>query len=61
MRGLGFSLVEVLSTCPTNWGLAPVKAMDWLRENMIPYFPPKVFVDKLTPVLEAEKEAKKKG
>jgi 2-oxoglutarate ferredoxin oxidoreductase subunit beta len=60
MRGLGFSLVEVLSTCPTNWGLSPVKAMQWLRDNMIPYFPPKVFVDKLTPVLKAEKEVKAK-
>jgi len=59
MRGLGFSLVEVLSTCPTNWGLAPAKAQQWLRENMIPYFPPGVFVDKLTPVLNAEKDAKK--
>lgn len=39
MEGLGFSLVEVLSTCPTNWGLSPVKAVKWLEENMIPYFP----------------------
>ncbi|MEG1930106.1 MAG: thiamine pyrophosphate-dependent enzyme [Anaerovorax sp.] len=36
---LGFSFVEVLSTCPTNWGLDPVKSLTWLRENMIPYFP----------------------
>ena len=35
----GFSLVEVLSTCPTNWGLDPVKSLDWLRENMLPYYP----------------------
>ncbi|GHV44218.1 2-oxoglutarate oxidoreductase [Clostridia bacterium] len=35
----GFSLVEVLSTCPTNWGLSPVEALDWLRENMLPYYP----------------------
>ena len=35
----GFSIVEVLSTCPTNWGLTPVKALEWLRENMIPYYP----------------------
>ncbi len=39
----GFSLVEVLSTCPTNWGLTPVEAMRWLKENMIPYYPPGVF------------------
>ncbi len=37
--GKGFSLVEILSTCPTNWGMNPVEAMDWLRENMIPYYP----------------------
>ena len=30
----GFSIVEVLSTCPTNWGMTPVEALDWLRENM---------------------------
>ena len=35
----GFSLIEVVSTCPTNWGLSPVKAIDWLRENMLPYYP----------------------
>ncbi len=35
----GFSLIEILSTCPTNWGLSPVEALDWLRENMIPYYP----------------------
>lgn len=36
---LGFSIVEVLSTCPTNWGLTPVQSLAWLEENMIPYFP----------------------
>lgn len=35
----GFSIVEVLSTCPTNWGLEPTEALKWLRENMIPYYP----------------------
>jgi len=35
----GFSLVEVLSTCPTNWGLSPIEASKWLEENMIPYYP----------------------
>ncbi len=38
-HGLGFSLVELLSTCPTNWGLSPVEARVWLEENMIPYYP----------------------
>ena len=36
--GLGFGIVEVLSTCPTNWGLAPVDSLKWLRENMMPYY-----------------------
>lgn len=39
VKGKGFSLVEVLSTCPTNWGLAPVEALKWLQERMIPVFP----------------------
>lgn len=37
--GKGFGIVEVLSTCPTNWGLAPAEAMKWLEDNMIPYYP----------------------
>ncbi len=37
--GKGFSLVEILSTCPTNWGLSPVESINWLKENMIPYYP----------------------
>ncbi len=39
MQGKGFTLVEVLSTCPTNWGLSPVEALGWLKENMIPQYP----------------------
>lgn len=39
MEGKGFTLVEVLSTCPTNWGKTPVEALKWLEENMIPYYP----------------------
>ena len=39
MAGAGFSLVEVLSTCPTNWGKTPVAALQWLRENMLPAYP----------------------
>lgn len=35
----GFSIVEILSTCPTNWGLPPVESLKWLEKNMIPYFP----------------------
>jgi len=38
-RGLGFSMVEILSTCPTNWGLSPLEALEWVREYMIPVYP----------------------
>ncbi|MDD4422761.1 MAG: thiamine pyrophosphate-dependent enzyme, partial [Eubacteriales bacterium] len=37
-KKIGLSIIEVLSTCPTNWGLSPTKATEWLRENMIPYY-----------------------
>lgn len=36
--GLGFALVSVLSTCPTNWGLSPQDSLKWLRENMMPFY-----------------------
>ena len=39
VEGRGFSLVEVLSTCPTNWGLTPDKACQWVEEKMIPFYP----------------------
>ncbi|SDN76179.1 thiamine pyrophosphate-dependent enzyme [Acetanaerobacterium elongatum] len=42
----GFSIIEVLSTCPTNWGLSPSDAFEWLRGNMIPYYPLGVYKDK---------------
>ncbi len=38
-RGLGFAMVELLSTCPINWGLSPLDAVKWLEENMIPVYP----------------------
>ena len=53
IEGKGFSLIEVLSTCPTNWGLTPDKALKWLEDNMIPYYPLGVYKDAY-----AEKEAK---
>lgn len=46
MEGHGLNIVEVLSTCPTNWGLSPVEAMKWLEDNMIPYYPLGVYKDK---------------
>ena len=39
MQKKGLSLIEVVSTCPTNWGLTPVKALKWLEDNMLPYYP----------------------
>jgi len=39
LRGKGFTLVEVLSTCPTNWGVSAVEAMEKVRTQMIPFFP----------------------
>ncbi len=46
--GKGFSLVEVLSTCPTNWGMTPENALKWLEDNMMPYYPLGVYKDKTT-------------
>ncbi len=41
----GFSIVEILSTCPTNWGMSPADAMEYVRDKMIPCFPLGVFKD----------------
>ena len=51
--GKGFSLVEVLSSCPTNWGMTPQKALKWIDEAMIPYYPLGVYKDR-----SAKEEAK---
>ena len=42
----GFSIVEVLSTCPTNWGLSPTEAIERLRNEVMPYYPLGVYKDK---------------
>ncbi len=39
MQGMGFSMVEILSTCPTNWGLPAAKALQFIEEKMVPYYP----------------------
>ena len=59
--GNGFSIVEVLSSCPTNWGFAPNEALGWLRENLLPYYPLGVYKDKMADVIveEITKEAAK--
>ncbi len=50
----GFSLVEVISTCPTNWGMSPEKALEWVDEKMIPYYPLGVYKDKYAEEKEEE-------
>ena len=45
--GVGYSLVEVVSTCPTNWGMTPQESFEWMRENMLPYYPLGVYRDVL--------------
>ncbi len=39
MEGKGFTMVEILSQCPTNWQMSPVESVEWLEKNMIPYYP----------------------
>ena len=46
IEGKGFSLVEVVSSCPTNWGMTPSKALEWIDENMLPYYPLGVYKDR---------------
>jgi len=46
INGKGFSLVEVVSTCPTNWGMTPQKALEWIDTNMLPYYPLGVYKDR---------------
>ena len=46
IEGKGFSLIEVVSACPTNWGMSPEKALEWIDEKMIPYYPLGVYKDK---------------
>lgn len=45
IAGEGFAMVEVLSTCPTNWGMMPVAASKWIESDMIPQYPLGVFKD----------------
>ncbi len=46
VEGKGFSLIEILSTCPTNWGKTPSQALEWVNTDMIPYYPLGVYKDK---------------
>jgi len=42
---LGYTIVEVVSTCPTNWGLSPKESFEWMRNNMLPHYPLGVYKD----------------
>ena len=46
MEGKGFSLVEVVSACPTNWGMTPQQALEWVESDMLPYYPIGVYKDR---------------
>ena len=46
IAGKGFSLVEVVSACPTNWGMTPQKALEWVESDMLPYYPIGVYKDR---------------
>ncbi|RMF72740.1 MAG: 2-ketoisovalerate ferredoxin oxidoreductase [Acidobacteria bacterium] len=56
VEGRGFAFVEVLSACPTGWGMTPPDAHKWIHEKMKPYFPLDVFVDKTDEVHNARPE-----
>jgi 2-oxoglutarate ferredoxin oxidoreductase subunit beta len=57
MEGRGYTHVEVVSACPTNWGLSPVDALAWLRENMLPYYPLGVYKDVVADGFETAADA----
>jgi len=42
---LGYTIIEVISTCPTNWGLSPKESFEWMRTNMLPHYPLGVYKD----------------
>ena len=46
VEGRGFSLIEVVSSCPTNWGMTPQDALTWIDEHMLPHYPLGVYRDK---------------
>jgi 2-oxoglutarate ferredoxin oxidoreductase subunit beta len=53
-EGKGFSLIEALSLCPTDWGLTPRQAVDWVRDHMMKYYPLGVYKDRGTAVLSPQ-------
>ena len=47
IEGTGFSLVEALALCPTDWGMTPIQALDWVRDHMMQYYPLGVYTDRI--------------
>ena len=45
MEGKGFTMVEVISSCPTNWGKTPKEALEWVKSDMLPAYPLGVYKD----------------
>jgi 2-oxoglutarate/2-oxoacid ferredoxin oxidoreductase subunit beta len=58
MRGEGFTMVEILSQCPTNWKLSPHDSIDWLQKNLIPFYPLGEIKNTLAPAAEPAAAAK---
>ena len=46
MAGKGFTFIELLTNCPTNWGMSPLDTLDYMTTNTIPYFKPAIYKDK---------------
>jgi 2-oxoglutarate ferredoxin oxidoreductase subunit beta len=61
MSGVGFTMVEVLSPCPTNWSKTPLEAIDWLEKNMIPVFPLGEIKNSASEVIDKPVAAKLQG
>ncbi|MBN2875301.1 MAG: 2-oxoglutarate oxidoreductase [Spirochaetales bacterium] len=59
MRGEGFTMVEILSQCPTNWGMEPVESVEWVESDMIPFYKLGEIKDELAGSANAVKEAGK--
>ena len=57
IEGRGYSMVEVVSTCPTNWGMTPQEAFGGMNENMLPYYPLGVYKDVVADGYENAAEA----
>lgn len=57
MEGRGYTIIEVVSTCSTNWGMTPQASLDWMRENMLPYYPLGVYRDVVAEGFENAREA----